>query len=179
MVASAVVDRATPRLLIDLAVPRDIEPAVAELPGVTLLDIDDIQVDHHEFDWPPAHVIAQAESIIDDELRRYRRWQKEQRANGLVGTLRRRAEGIRQREVERALRRLPSLSDEERKRIEAMSRAIVNQLLHEPTTRLKAHADDSELARAIELLFGLSSDETPKSVYLNATTADNSSKSRS
>jgi glutamyl-tRNA reductase len=154
MVASAVLDRARPRLLIDLAVPRDIEPSVADLPGVTLLDIDDIQIDHHDIEGPPKAVLSAVASIIDDEVRRFNEW-RQQANTAIVAKFRQRAEAVRERELARTLARLPNLTDEERQRIEGLSRALVNQLLHEPTVQLK-DAGDSGLANAAEKLFGLS-----------------------
>ena len=145
-----------PLLLIDLAVPRDIDPEAGELPGITLLNVDDIHLSACQTGWPPPDVVAQAESIVEEELERYRQWSAERRMSPLVGVLRRRAEAVRQSALSRTLAHLPNLRPEELERVEALSRAIVKQLLHRPTVRLKASSPDSSLAQAAETLFGLS-----------------------
>ncbi len=155
LLATVADDRDRPLLLIDLAVPRDIDPAACELPGVTLLNIDDIHESACQAGWPPPGAIAQAEAIVDEEMERYRCWSEERRMDPLVGTLRKRAEAVRRRALAQTLAHLSDLRPDELERVEALSRAIVKQLLHEPTVRLKASSPDSPLARAAEMLFGL------------------------
>lgn len=144
-----------PLLLIDLAVPRDIDPEAGQLPGITLLNVDDIHLSTCQTGWPPPDVVARAESIVEEELERYRQWSAERRMSPLVGGLRRRAEAVRRHALGRTLARLPDLKPAEIERVEALSRAIVKQLLHEPTVRLKASEPDSPLAQAAQTLFGL------------------------
>ncbi|HZP26315.1 MAG TPA: glutamyl-tRNA reductase, partial [Dehalococcoidia bacterium] len=143
-----------PLLLIDIAVPRDIDPAVRELPGVVLNDIDDLQ----SF-APPASghssEIAHVEAIVEEELARFLAWWTSLDAVPVIASLKEQAERIRRREVEKAFRRLPGLSDEEKQRVEAMTEAIINKLLHEPITRLKAGDDPGTHIEALQQLFDL------------------------
>lgn len=147
-----------PLFLIDIAVPRDIEPVVGELPGVRLYDIDDlravVEANLHlrRSDGP------RAKAIIAQEVVRFMAWFKALAVTPIIVNLRQQAELIRQRELERALRRLDGLSDRHLNVINLLTQRIVNQMLHEPTVRLKRYAGCSHgqvYARAIRDLFAL------------------------
>src|SRR3954462_7790868 len=145
-----------PLLLVDLAVPRDLDPEIATLPYAFLYDIDDL--DEAVSTGTAEGAAARAEAIVAEEAERFRAWQASRGVVPAIASLRARAEEIRLRELDRAERRLADLSPEERRAVEAVTVQIVNKLLHAPTVRLKeaaAGADGAAYADAIRHLFGL------------------------
>ncbi|MDP6511210.1 MAG: glutamyl-tRNA reductase, partial [Dehalococcoidia bacterium] len=145
--------RGCPLFLIDLAVPRDIDPGVGEMPGVHLYNIDDLQAVSQKGLESRRKEVVLAEAIVEDEVRRAVDWWRAQRGVMTIASLRRRAEQVRLQEMEEALRKLPSLTPRQREGVEALSRAIVNKLLHSPTVRLKEN--DGDYIAAVEELFKL------------------------
>ena len=148
-----------PLLLIDLAVPRDLDPEIATLPYAFLYDIDDL--DEAVGTGTAEGAAARAEAIVAEEAERFRAWQASRGVVPAIASLRARAEEIRLRELDRVERRLADLSPEERRAVEAMTVQIVNKLLHDPTVRLKeaaAGADGAAYADAIRHLFDLNVD---------------------
>jgi glutamyl-tRNA reductase len=142
-------------LFIDIAVPRDVDPAVADIKGVDVLDIDDIEtVTAHGMNGRQSEVEA-VERIVEEELRAFLEWWGSLDVVPVIAALRERAEEIRKREVERTLTRLPELDEESRQRIEAMTAAIVKKMLDQPIARLKDGADKGLYMEALEDLFGL------------------------
>ncbi len=154
-VARAAADRIAPLLLLDLAVPRDIDPRAATLPGVQLYDVDGMQEICAANRAARAAEVAGAETLIDVEVEQFMRWWAARRAVPAIRALRARAEAIAQAEVRRTLARFPQLSPAQRAAIEAMGNAIVNKLLHHPVTALKDPAGGVELAQAAARLFRL------------------------
>jgi glutamyl-tRNA reductase len=151
-----------PLLLIDLAVPRDVDPEIAGLPYAFLYDVDDL----HEAvgAGTAAGAAARAEAIVAEEAERFRAWQASRGVVPAIAALRAKAEGIRARELDRAGRRLADLSDDERSAVEAVTAQIVNKLLHDPTVRLKdaaAGAEGAAFADAVRHLFALDRDADP------------------
>jgi glutamyl-tRNA reductase len=149
-----------PLLLIDLAVPRDLDPEIAELPYAFLYDVDDL--DEAVGTGTVEGAAARAEAIVAEEAERFRAWQASRGVVPAIASLRARAEEIRARELARAERRLARLSAEERRAVEAITVQIVNKLLHDPTVRLKdaaAGADGAAYADAVRHLFGLDADQ--------------------
>jgi glutamyl-tRNA reductase len=145
-----------PLLLIDLAVPRDVDPSIASLPYAFLYDVDDL--DEAVGTGTPEGAAARAEAIVAEEAERFRAWQASRGVVPAIASLRARAEEIRSGELGRARRRLAGLSDDERRTVEAVTVQIVNKLLHDPTVRLKdaaAEADGAAYADAVRHLFGL------------------------
>jgi glutamyl-tRNA reductase len=143
-------------LLVDLAVPRDLDQAIGELPYAFLYDVDDL--DEAVGTGAPEGAAARAEAIVAEEAERFRAWQASRGVVPAIAALRARAETIRGAELARAQRRLGRLSDDERRAVEAMTAQIVNKLLHDPTVRLKeaaANADGAAYADAVRHLFGL------------------------
>lgn len=130
-----------PLLIIDIAVPRDVEPAVAKIAGVTLHDIDALtcRVDHN-LEQRRAEV-PEAEAIVAGEADCFMAWFNALDVVPTIVDLRRQAEAVREAEVDRALRQLHDLSEEEQEVVEILSKRIINKLLHEPTIRLKRHAN--------------------------------------
>jgi glutamyl-tRNA reductase len=132
--AEAVQPRAgRPLVLIDVAVPRDLDPTIGELDDCTLYDIDalgDGLVGREED-------IREAEAIVAAEAVRFAEWRSSRGAAPAIAALRRHAETIRAEELARAEPRLADLSPRERKTVETLTTQIVNKLLHTPTVRAK------------------------------------------
>ena len=151
--------RGRPLVAIDIAVPRDIEPDVADLPGVSLFNIDDLRgVCSANLDQRRRES-SLVEAIVEQEVERFIRWCDERELAPTIRALVDRGERIRQDELARALQRLGQLSDKELNALNAMSKAIVQKMLHEPITRLKrrgAGLDGHHYALAARELFGLS-----------------------
>ena len=145
-------------LIVDVAVPRDVDPAVRELPGVTLLDMDDLRDFVQLGRAGREREIDAVRAIADDEVERY---QIEVSARGvapLIAALRTRADQVAAGELDRYNSRLDDLSAAQRAAVEALLRGVVNKLLHEPTVRLKdaaGHARGDRLAEALRDLFDL------------------------
>jgi glutamyl-tRNA reductase len=155
MVVAAVRERATSLVLLDLAVPRDIDPRVGELPGVRLVGIDDMEAICEANRAARASEIAAAEALIDAEVAKFMEWWSAQDVVPTIRALRERAEAIRQAEIERALAKLGHLPERDQQAIVAMSAAIVNKLLHQPIAALKDGGGDADLAVAAQRLFRL------------------------
>jgi glutamyl-tRNA reductase len=146
-----------PMLLIDLAVPRDVDPEVGSLPYAFLYDVDDLG----ETVGAGEDAALRAEEIVAEEAERFRAWQASRGVVPAIAALRARAEAIRLRELVRAERRLGPLTFEQQRAVEALTAQIVNKLLHEPTVRLKDAAAGTEgvgYADTIRHLFGLDAD---------------------
>lgn len=149
---------ARPLLLLDIGVPRNIEPGVAALSGVTVRDIDDLQsvvADHRQL---RAAESANVEAIIAEELSDFVIWIGARRAVPVIRQLRAKAAEIAQAEIARMHHKLPDLSDHQRAVVEEMAQRIVNKLLHDPTIALKGRAaqgDHFDYAHATRKLFGL------------------------
>lgn len=139
--------RSKPLFLVDIAVPRDIDPQVNTLENVCLYDIDDLQavvaanIKEREIE------ACKAEVILKEEITAFFRWFKAREVVPLIAALRRKAENIRQSELEISLKKMTNLSDREKKHVENLTRAIVNRILREPVLRLKefAVADQSDI----------------------------------
>jgi glutamyl-tRNA reductase len=131
--AEAVRPREKPLVLIDVAVPRDLDPAIGELADCTLFDIDALGegLVGREED------VREAEAIVAEEAARFAEWRRSRDAAGAIRDLRRRAEEIRSEELARAGSRLAELSPRERETVETLTAQIVNKLLHAPTVRAK------------------------------------------
>jgi glutamyl-tRNA reductase len=143
-----------PLVLIDLAVPRDIEPSVRDCPGIALHDMDDLQkAVARNMDAREAEA-AEALVLVREEVARFQDWMSSLEVVPTISALRRRADEV----VEQVLRenesRWETLSDNDRERVEVMARAVVSRLLHEPTVRLKDRSSYHYL-HTIRELFGL------------------------
>ena len=148
-------------VLIDIAVPRDIDNAVKDIPNVHLFDTDDLHGTLDEALLARRKEIPAVEEIIAEEITSLRNELQELRVRPLISDLRQKAESIRQRELERTFRHLRDVDPETLERIQHFSRALVNKLLHEPTTRLKEEANNGrsdDYLSAIRELFGLPED---------------------
>jgi glutamyl-tRNA reductase len=145
--------RGRPLFLIDLAVPRDLDPAIHELEGCYLYDIDDLQAVVAETLAGRRREAERAEAIVVGEAERFREWQASLDVVPAIASLRAHAEEIREAELDRA-----KLSGAERRAAESVTAAVLNKLLHLPTIRMKqaaAAADGVIYADAVRHLFGL------------------------
>jgi glutamyl-tRNA reductase len=150
-----------PLFLIDLAVPRDLDPAINELDGCYLYDIDDLQAVVAESLAGRRREAESAEAIVAEEAERFHAWQASLDVIPAIASLRAWAEEIRRRELAKAEARLGELSESERRAVESVTAQIVNKLLHLPTVRMKeaaAGADGVVYADAVRHLFGLEDD---------------------
>ncbi|HET9675717.1 MAG TPA: glutamyl-tRNA reductase [Gaiellaceae bacterium] len=150
--------RGRPLFLIDLAVPRDLDPAINEVDGCYLYDIDDLEAVVAESLGARRREAAAAERIVAEEAEQFRTWQASLDVVPAIASLRARAEEIRQGELAKAEARLGDLSEAERRAVESVTAQIVNKLLHLPTIRMKeaaAAADGVVYADAVRHLFGL------------------------
>ena len=151
--------------LIDLAVPRNVDPACGQLDNVYAYDIDDLQKVVVQTHAARAEEALRAEAIVEAEVLAFAQERETRAALPVLAELRRRAEQIARVEADRTLSHLGAkLDDKGRKSVEAMAQAIVNKLLHGPTARLKeaAASGDSDLPGAAAELFGVGEDEKPR-----------------
>jgi glutamyl-tRNA reductase len=153
-----------PLFLIDIAVPRDLDPAIHELDGCYLYDIDDLESVVAQSLAGRRREAGRAEEIVLEEADRFRAWQASRDVVPAIASLRALAEEIRESELERARSRLERLSEAERRAVEAVTSRIVDKLLHVPTVKMKeaaAGVDGAVYADALRHLFGLGEDAAP------------------
>jgi glutamyl-tRNA reductase len=165
-VAEAMIARpGRPIFLIDVAVPRDVDPAVARIPGVGLVDIDkmgesiDLTIEHRRA------AIPRVEAIVQEHLTEFDDWYRSRATIPVISSLSRKAESIRSAEVERLVARCPGLSDRDRALIAGMSLTIVSRLLHSVIVKIRDHATGPEAelrakAQMVDELFELHLDES-------------------
>ena len=158
-VAGALARRAPGRSLVvlDLGVPRDVEPEVRHLPGVVLADLDGLRA-VLETDEGPRYQVECVRALIAEETRAFVGGQRGARLAPTIRALRARAEQVRQQELAKAARRLTGLDERERAAVEAVTRGLVNKLLHDPMVRGKALAarpDGDLYVAALRELYGL------------------------
>ena len=154
--------RGRPMLFIDLAVPRSIDPAVNELDGVYLFDVDDLDDVVAENRGARASEAVRAEAIVEAEVESFWKWLQGLDVVPTIIALRDKLEGIRQSEVERHLAALGSDDPRQREAVERITRAIVNKILHHPVTALRRHQavrGESFYVAAARSLFHLGSNE--------------------
>jgi glutamyl-tRNA reductase len=150
-----------PILLIDLAVPRDIDAACGELEGVSLYDIDDLEAVVARNRKVRQAEARRAEGIIEEEIQHFAAWLGSLEVLPTVSALRARAEQIIEQVLRENDNKWESVSPRDRERIEALARAVANRLLHDPTLRMKELRDDRVHARMalVRELFALEVDE--------------------
>lgn len=145
-------------VIVDVAVPRDVDPAARALPGVTLLDMDDIGAFIDMGLEGRNNEVESVRAIVDSEVDRYHAMVSAREVAPLIGDLRATAEFIRTTELERHAAKLAALEPAEREAVEALTKGIVNKLLHQPTVRLKdaaGRARGDRLAESLRDLFDL------------------------
>jgi glutamyl-tRNA reductase len=147
-----------PLLVVDVAVPRDVEPAARALDGVVILDLDDLRAFARSGLEDRRREVARVHGIIDEEVASYLSDAVARQAAPTISALRTRAEDIRSAELDRFRARLEGLDPRQREAVEALTRGIVAKLLHEPTVRLKDAAGTprgERLGDSIRSLFDL------------------------
>lgn len=157
LVAPAVAGRREPLVIVDIAVPRDVHPAVGELPGVRLFNVDDLEAVSQATRQARQAEIAQAEAIVAEETERFSAWLRSLKVVPLITALRSRAEAVVEEEWRRALPRLRHLPQEDQEVVRAVLQAVVNRLLHGPIVRLKeiARREEAVYVEAARSLLGV------------------------
>ncbi len=156
--------RSAPLFIVDLAVPRDVDPAVAEIEQVFLYNVDDLQTLVHANVSRRGGEMARAEAIVDEEVARFTTWRRSRGVVPTVVALRHRFESIRKAELQRLNGKLASLSPEARERVEEVTRLMIEKLLLDPTEALKALPDQDTQAAytdVVNRLFRLREDNGP------------------
>jgi glutamyl-tRNA reductase len=147
-----------PLLFVDIGVPRDVEPGVAELPDITVLDLDDLSTWADRGRAQRLGEVQSVRAIVAAEVERFGLESAALQAAPLVSALRERAEALRLAEVDRHAKRLAQLDDHQRELVESITRGLVAKLLHEPSVRLRNQAGSPQGERnaaAVADLFDL------------------------
>lgn len=150
--------RSRPLFLIDIAVPRDVDPRAGEIEQVFLYNIDDLQAIVRENLERRGAEVGRAEQIVEEEVQKFLTWHRSRDAVPTIVALRQRFEGIRKSELERLEPKMSTLSPEARARVDEVTRLIVEKLLLHPTEQLKSAGDSqlvSQYAEALSRLFAL------------------------
>ncbi|MGH7359124.1 MAG: glutamyl-tRNA reductase, partial [Acidimicrobiia bacterium] len=142
-------------LVVDVAVPRDVDPGVAQVFGVTLLDIDDLRGFGEQSLERRRQEIGRVRGILGEEVERFRLERSAREVAPLVARLRSRSEDLRRAELDRYRARLADLDPAQREAVDALTRGIVNKLLHEPTVRVKDTAGTDRGERYADALIDL------------------------
>jgi len=152
MVAWAMADRGSdrPLVLLDLAVPRNVDRACGALEGVEVVDVASVRelIDG----GATGEVLADARAIVDEEAARFLAWTRASLIEPTIRDLRAHAESVRQAEADRLAKKLSTLDERQREAVDALTRGIVNTLLHGPTIRLKDLADAGDAERHADAL---------------------------
>ena len=143
--------------IMDIAMPRDVDPAVRELPGINLYDMDDLEAVAETNKRKRMHEATKAEAIVDEEADRFMRWLSSQYVIPTVAGIRAQAEEVRKRELARVMKEFPQLSEDEQAKLTAFSNAMVKKVLHKPISWLKDNGDPTQVEVARKL-FGLPED---------------------
>ncbi|HLU26646.1 MAG TPA: glutamyl-tRNA reductase [Longimicrobiales bacterium] len=139
-----------PLCVLDIALPRDVDPAVGEMDNIFLYDVDDLQqivegnLERRRADIP------RAEALIAEGVEAFWAWYVSRDVAPLIRELRERAERVRQAEVERVMRKLAHLGEADREAVEALTKQILNKVLHDPTVRLREAAADGNAVQVVE-----------------------------
>jgi glutamyl-tRNA reductase len=149
-----------PIVFIDLAVPRDIDPECADLPGVSVYDMDDLQSVVARNLEVRSEEALRAEQVVEDEIQRFARWLGQLDVVPTVAALRRRSDEIVEGVLAENSARWESLSERDRERVGKLARTIAQRLLHEPTLRMKAAGGHGRL-QLVRELFGLDDHVAP------------------
>lgn len=153
-VSAAMAGRDRSLFILDLGVPRNVDPSLVGIRGISLHNIDDLAEITRENLANRELAAIDAEAVVEEELVRFMDWWDSREAASVIKDVREMAELTRKREVAKALRLMPDLSEDQQSHIDAMSKSLVAKLLHQPTVRLKDPAGRPYL-QAIKDLFGL------------------------
>jgi len=142
--------------LIDISVPRNLEPEINDLDNVYLYNVDDLQgvVDSNLFERKKE--AEKAEKIIDEELETFLRWQSTLDSVPTIIAIREKAEEIKKEELDKFFHKIPGMGEKEREAIEYMAAALINKMIHPPTAALKEDSEDKDvLVATIRKLYGI------------------------
>jgi glutamyl-tRNA reductase len=148
-----------PLVLVDLAVPADVERDAGDIEGVSLFDVDDLRAGLDDTMAARLREVPKVEAVVEQEVEDFGRRYRELEVEPLLSELRKQAESIRTRELERALADLGEVDPAVAERMEHLSRTLVKRLLHDPTVRARERAgagNADEIAEAVRDLFGIS-----------------------
>ncbi len=149
-----------PVFVIDISVPRNIDPEINKEDNVYLYSVDDLQEVVDTNIHGRKMEAEKAEKIIDEEVEKFIRWMSSLESVPTIVALRQRAEEIKREELEKFKNRFPDMDDEKTKSVEYLTTAIVNKLIHPPTVALKEDSEDrDELIAMIKKLYGIDGDE--------------------
>jgi glutamyl-tRNA reductase len=168
-------------LIVDIAVPRNVDPGVGQVFGVTLLDIDGLKAFAAQSLLQRRREIDKVRAIITEELDKFRLERSAREVAPLISSLRARAEELRGAELERFRSRLARLDPDARDAVDALTRGLVNKLLHDPTVRIKDAAGTAQgelYADALAALFGLEGASEPADAPEREAPADESAEAR-
>ncbi len=143
-----------PLLIIDISVPRAADPAIASIPGVTYHDLDDLQAVAAVNAQARAGEVERVQALIDEETERFIEWRDQRQVVPTITALTERAEQMRRTELARTLRRLDA-SEQQREQLEAMTKALVRRILHDPIATLRERGDRDVYIEAAHRLFRL------------------------
>ena len=144
----------TPLAIMDMAVPRDVDPVAAAVAGVHVYTLDDVESLAEANRQQRESEARQVEAIVSEETAKFRQWWKARGVTPTIAAIRHDAEEIRAAEVARTVERMDGLTEEDARRIEQMTRALVKKLLHQPTAHLRERNDES-VTQSARQLFGL------------------------
>ena len=154
--------RRDPLFIIDIAIPRDVDPAAGDIEQVFLYNVDDLQAVVQENLSRRAAEIDRAEGIVSEEVGRFMMWHRSRGAIPTVVALRQRFDAIRRAELQRLDGKLAGLTPDAREKVDEITRLIMEKLLLEPTERLKMLPDEEtqvQYTEAVNRLFGLRGEE--------------------
>lgn len=156
LVEPALVNRDGRALLaIDIAMPRDIAPDVYSLPGISVYDLDALQSRVTANGAERQEAARAVEEVIEQQIFEFQRWYTGHAAGGTIRAVRERAEEIRQAQLERVMKRMSGLDEDDRRAVEIFSEQLVNALLHEPISQLRDPHDGPTNAAYLRALFGV------------------------
>jgi len=154
--------RYRPLFFVDIAVPRDIDPAVTKLENVYLYNVDDLQNIVHDNMRSRIGEAERADAIVDEELSGFVGWMRSRAIGPLIGQLQAQGKDIVSAELDKAKGKLEGLTPEQRKAVEQVARGVANKLLHKPMANVRKAAgeplggfDGATLAEAVQVLFEL------------------------
>jgi glutamyl-tRNA reductase len=150
LVAARRVDR--PLVLLDLAVPRDIEPSARDCPGIALYDMDDLQREVARNTGAREAEAADARVLVRQDVARFERWLESLDVVPTISALHRRGEEVVEHVMQENESRWEALTPADRERVEVLARAVVARLLHDPTLRLRGSAGDDDSYRYVHAL---------------------------
>ncbi len=149
-----------PLSVIDIGLPRDFDPLVREIPGVAYRDLDDLQTVIAEHIKAREGEVGDVRAIVTEETASFVEWWEQLQVVPTIAALTEHADDVRQREVEKSLRRM-DLDDRQIEQLDVMTRAMVKQLLHDPITNLREHGDQDEYVQTLRSLFNLGEPDVP------------------